>query len=87
MGILESSTKNNESAQWAHDEILDENIENYCKSGYSLLMHKFGTAYHLKGDFEEALSYYYKAYNNDMQIENVSARELSTGFPIVRSPI
>ena len=41
-------------------------------------MHKFGIAYHLKGDFEEALSYYYKAYNNDMQIENVSDRELST---------
>ena len=76
--ILESSTESNESIQWAHDEILDENIEDYCKSEYSLLMHKFGIAYHLKGDFEEALSYYYKAYNNDMQIENVSDRELST---------
>ena len=41
-------------------------------------MHKFGLAYHLKGDFEEALHYYYEAYNNDLQIENVSERELST---------
>ncbi len=76
--ILESNTENNESFPCPHDEVLDENIESYCKYEYSLLMHKFGIAYHLKGDFEEALSYYYEAYNNDLQIENVSDRELAT---------
>lgn len=76
--ILESSAESEEFCQWPHNEILDENIESYCKSEYSLLMHKFGIVYHLTGDFEKALSYYYKAYNNDMQIENISARELST---------
>lgn len=76
--ILESNTENNELFQCLHDEVLDENIESYCKYEYSLLMHKFGIAYHLKGDFEEALSYYYEAYNNDLQIENISDRELAT---------
>lgn len=76
--ILESSTENDELFRWQHNEILDENIESYCKSEYSLLMHKFGIVYHLAGDFEKALSCYYKAYNNDMQIENISERELST---------
>ena len=76
--ILESDAENSEFFQWPHDEVLDESIEDYCKSEYSLLMHKFGAAYHLKGDFEKALSYYYKAYDNDLQIENISDRELST---------
>lgn len=76
--ILKSNVETDKAFQWLHDEVLDESMENYCKSEYSLLMHKFGLAYHLKGDFEEALSYYYKAYNSDLQIENVSDRELST---------
>lgn len=76
--ILESSVESGEFCRWRHREVLGENIESYCKSEYSLLMHKFGIVYHLMGDFEKALSYYYKAYNNDMQIENISARELST---------
>lgn len=76
--ILQSGAENKESFQWTHEEVLDKSIESYCKSEYSLLMHKFGLAYHLKGDFEEALHYYYEAYNNDLQIENVSERELST---------
>lgn len=76
--ILKSNAEDNESFQWPQNEILDESIESYCKSEYSLLMHKFGIAYHLKGDFEKALSYYYKSYNNDLQIENISDRELST---------
>lgn len=76
--ILQAGAENKESFQWPHEEVLDESIESYCKSEYSLLMHKFGLAYHLKGDFEEALHYYYEAYNNDLQIENVSERELST---------
>lgn len=76
--ILQAGAKNKEFFQWPHEEVLDESIESYCKSEYSLLMHKFGLAYHLKGDFEEALHYYYEAYNNDLQIENVSERELST---------
>lgn len=76
--ILESSVKSDGDFQWPHNEILDENLESYCRSEYSLLMHKFGTVYHLEGDFEKALSCYYKAYNNDIQIENISDRELST---------
>lgn len=76
--ILKFNAEDNESSQRPRDEVLDENVESCCKSEYSLLMHKFGLAYHLKGDFEEALSYYYKAYNNDLQIENISDRELST---------
>lgn len=78
LDILESYAEYRESSQWTHEEVLDESIESYCKSEYSLLMHKFGFAYHLKGDFDKALSYYYKAYNNDLQIENISDRELST---------
>ena len=76
--ILQAGAENKESFELSHEEVLDESIESYCKSEYSLLMHKFGLAYHLKGDFEEALHYYYEAYNNDLQIENVSDRELST---------
>lgn len=76
--ILEANTEDDNFFQWSHDEVLDDSMESYCKSEYSLLMHKFGFAYHLKGDFDKALSYYYKAYNNDLQIENISDRELST---------
>lgn len=76
--ILEANEEDNNFFQWSHDEVLDDSMESYCKSEYSLLMHKFGVAYHLKGDFDKALSYYYKAYNNDLQIENISDRELST---------
>lgn len=76
--ILESNIKDDKASGWLYNEVLDESMKEYCKTEYSHLMHKFGVAYHLKGDFEEALSYYYKAYHNDLQIENISDRELST---------
>lgn len=76
--ILRTSLEYKEVCKWVKDELIDEDIESYCKLEYSLLMHKFGIVYHLQGDFENALSSFYEAYHNDMQIENISDRELST---------
>lgn len=46
----------------------------------SFIWHKKGTAYNIKGDYKKAKEYYIKTLNNDMTIDGVSARELSTDY-------
>lgn len=46
----------------------------------TLILHKIGTAYQIKGDYQTAKVYYEKVLELDSQTEGVSERELSTDY-------
>lgn len=47
---------------------------------HTLILHKTGTAYQMKGDYQTAKTYYEKVLELDSQTEDVSERELSTDY-------